>query len=122
LNLDYAFPGAGFNLIHPRDDLAGEFIQRLGMRGGFALENGGFAAVSGFADVGAVDVSGTRRTAWLFFCAHEKNTSRDCSAATNSSCFDYAPMSTHLAAFDGRGRPARTSDGETTIAPCERTV
>ena len=52
LDLDYAFPGAGFDFIHPGDDLAGKLVERLGVCRAFAFENGGFAAVSGFADVG----------------------------------------------------------------------
>ncbi len=52
LNLDYALAGVGFDLIHPRDHLAGEVVERFAGRGAFSGEHGGLAAVAGFADVG----------------------------------------------------------------------
>ena len=51
LDLDYAFSGAGLDLAHSRDDVTGEVEQRLGMRRAFALEDRGFAAVTGFTNV-----------------------------------------------------------------------
>ena len=52
LNLNHALASAGLDIIHPRDDLAGKVVERLGVGRVFSFEHGGLAAVSGFANVG----------------------------------------------------------------------
>src|SRR5713226_4222170 len=61
LNVDHAFLGAGLDLIHPPDYLAGKFVERFGVRRIFAFEHCRLAGISGFADIGIeLDVSQKR--------------------------------------------------------------
>src|SRR5258705_13242283 len=52
LDLDYALPGIGFDLIHAGHDLAGKVEERFAGCGAFSGKHCGAPTVAGFADIG----------------------------------------------------------------------